>query len=94
MAGTSGTTSSRSSWAKGSDVRARVSDVRDQVKEKAGDAADTARDLYGRARVRTQEAAGLVDTVVSDRPYAAMAAAAVAGLALGLLLGLVIADQD
>jgi ElaB/YqjD/DUF883 family membrane-anchored ribosome-binding protein len=72
----------------------RLADVRDQLKVKTDKAMEAGRDLYGRAADHAQSLAGNVDTMIDDQPYAAVAVAAVAGLAVGLILGLALGGRD
>jgi ElaB/YqjD/DUF883 family membrane-anchored ribosome-binding protein len=72
----------------------RVAEVRDQIKVKTDRAVETGRELYGRAAGRAQGLAGNVDTMIDDQPYVALAVAAVAGLAVGLILGLSLNGRD
>ena len=72
----------------------RVADVRDQIKVRTDKAVEAGRDLYGRAADHAQGLAGNVDTMIDDQPYAALAVAAVAGLAVGLILGLSLGGRD
>ena len=71
-----------------------VGDVRDQIKAKADRAMGMAQDLYGRATDRARGVAGEVDTMIDDQPYVALGVAAVAGVAVGLILGLTLASRD
>ena len=71
-----------------------VGDVRDQIKAKADQAMGMAHDLYGRAADRARGVAGDVDTMIDDQPYVALGVAAIAGVAVGLILGLTIASRD
>lgn len=72
----------------------RLTDVRDKIKVKADRILEAGRDLYGRAADGAQDLAGGVDTMVDDQPYIAIALAAVAGVAVGLILGLSLSDRD
>ena len=71
--------------------------LRDAVNDAIGKAADSvataavrigdqAKDAYGNATERVQYAADTVDPLVKEKPYAAVAIAAVAGIVLGLLM--------
>ena len=66
----------------------RIDDLRETIGQKTRTAMGAARGLYGRAADQAQGVAGSVDTMIDDQPYLAMAVAAVAGLAVGLVLGL------
>ncbi|MDQ2860185.1 MAG: hypothetical protein M3T55_05560 [Pseudomonadota bacterium] len=66
----------------------RIDELRETVQQKAAAAKGAAQHLYGRAADRAQGLAGNVDTMIDDQPYIALAVAAVAGLAVGLVLGL------
>jgi ElaB/YqjD/DUF883 family membrane-anchored ribosome-binding protein len=72
----------------------RLADARERIKVKTDKAVEAGRDLYGRAANRAQDLAGNVDTMIDDQPYAALAVAAVAGLAVGLILGLTLGGRD
>lgn len=72
----------------------RIADVRDQIKVKTEKAVETGRHLYGRAAGHAQGLAGNVDTMIDDQPYVALAVAAVAGLAVGLIIGLSFGGRD
>ncbi|MGI8840976.1 MAG: hypothetical protein ACR2F8_09405 [Caulobacteraceae bacterium] len=72
----------------------RVDDVRETIRNTAEQAKGAAQDLYGRAAGRAQDVAGNVDAMIGEQPYAALAVAAVAGVAVGLILGLTIASRD
>ena len=72
----------------------RIADVRDQIQVKTDKAVETGRDLYGRAADHAQGLAGNVDAMIDDQPYVALAVAAVAGLAVGLILGMTLSGRD
>jgi len=57
----------------------------DKARAVIADAADQAADAYGELRERAQKVADTVGPFVNERPYAALAIAAVAGLILGAL---------
>jgi ElaB/YqjD/DUF883 family membrane-anchored ribosome-binding protein len=78
--------------------QAKAQEVRVAVNEAIGKAADTvaatavkvgdqAKDAYGAATERVQQAADMVDPLVKEQPYVALGLAAVAGLLLGMMLG-------
>lgn len=69
-------------------------DVRQRLKQQAGNAMGAAQDIYGRAASRARDVAGDIDTMIEDRTYIALATAAVAGVAVGLILGLILAGRD
>ncbi|HZL01022.1 MAG TPA: hypothetical protein VFC47_14115 [Caulobacteraceae bacterium] len=75
-------------------VGAASGDIGEQVKGRMKDAFGAAQSLYGRAADRTRGVAGDIDTIIDDKPYAALAVAAAAGFALGLLLGVTVAGRD
>jgi len=77
--------------------QASAQNLRDAVNDAIGKAADSvaaaavkigdqAKDVYGTATDRVQLAADTVDPLVKEKPYAAVAIAAVAGIVLGLLM--------
>ena len=72
----------------------RVDEVRETIKNTADQAKGVAQDLYGRAADRAQGVAGDIDTMIGEQPYAALGVAAVAGLAVGLILGMTLASRD
>lgn len=71
-----------------------VGDVRDQIKAKADQAMGMAQDLYGRATDRARGVAGDVDAMIDDQPYVALGLAAIAGVVVGLILGMTLASRD
>ena len=58
----------------------------DRAREAATIAADRASDYYGRAANRAQVASESVQQFVDERPYSALAVAAIGGLLLGALI--------
>ena len=77
--------------------QASAQNLRDAVNEAIGKAADSvaaaavrigdqAKDAYGTTTDRVQHAADIVDPLVKERPYAAVAVAGIAGIVLGLLM--------
>jgi ElaB/YqjD/DUF883 family membrane-anchored ribosome-binding protein len=77
--------------------QASAQNLRDAVNDAIGKAADSvaaaavrigdqAKDAYGTTTDRVQHAADIVDPLVKEKPYAAVAIAAVAGIVLGLLM--------
>ncbi len=58
-----------------------------QAKGKLTEVAGSAQKLYGQAADQVVSAAGAAGELISEQPMASMAIAAVAGLALGLLIG-------
>ena len=72
----------------------RVDDVRETIKNTADQARGVAQDLYGRAADRAQGVAGDIDTMIGEQPYVALGVAAVAGVAVGLILGLALGSRD
>jgi ElaB/YqjD/DUF883 family membrane-anchored ribosome-binding protein len=77
--------------------QASAQNLRDAVNDAIGKAADSvaaaavrigdqAKDAYGTTTDRVQHAADIVDPLVKERPYAAVAIAGVAGIVLGLLM--------
>jgi len=75
-------------------VGAATGNVGAQVRGKVKEAVGAAQNLYGRAADRARGVAGDVDTLIDDQPYAALAVAAAAGFAIGLLLGVTVAGRD
>jgi ElaB/YqjD/DUF883 family membrane-anchored ribosome-binding protein len=71
-----------------------VADARDEIRTKTDRAMDVGRDLCGRATDHAQELAGSVDSMIDDRPYVAIALAAVAGVAVGLIIGVSLGARD
>jgi ElaB/YqjD/DUF883 family membrane-anchored ribosome-binding protein len=72
----------------------RVTDVRDQIKVKTDKAIGAGRELYGRAADRAQGLAENVDTMIDDQPYIAIAVAAMAGVVVGVILGMSLGGRD
>jgi len=64
-----------------------VGDLGVQAKGKFNEAAGVAQRLYGRAADQARGLASNADELVADQPYVLIAAAAVLGLIVGLLLG-------
>jgi uncharacterized protein YjbJ (UPF0337 family) len=58
-----------------------------EAKGKLNEAAGSAQNLYGRAVDQVRTAADTAQDLISDQPLASVAIAAVAGIALGLLIG-------
>ena len=71
-----------------------AADVRDQIKAKADQAMGMAQDIYGRAADRARGVAGDVDMMIDDQPYVALGVAAIAGVVVGLILGMTLASPD
>jgi uncharacterized protein YjbJ (UPF0337 family) len=58
-----------------------------EARGKLNEAAGSAQKLYGQAADQVRGAAGAAGELITEQPVASMAIAAVAGLALGLLIG-------
>ena len=64
-----------------------AADVGTKVDAACEKARDTARELPGRSRDALAAASDKTDTLVREKPYQVLGVAALAGLALGVLLG-------
>ena len=58
-----------------------------EARGKLNEAAGSAQKLYGQAADQVRGAAGAAGELITEQPMASIAIAAVAGLALGLLIG-------
>ena len=66
-------------------AKERLAETAKKARAAVADAADQAADAYATLRVQAQSLADTVDPFVKQRPYAALALAALAGLVLGAL---------
>jgi ElaB/YqjD/DUF883 family membrane-anchored ribosome-binding protein len=67
-------------------AKEKLTEAAKQARAAVADAADKASDAYQTLRVQAQSVADTVDPFVKERPYAAVAVAALAGVILGALL--------
>jgi ElaB/YqjD/DUF883 family membrane-anchored ribosome-binding protein len=70
------------------EAEARLDQAEARFKAKTREILDTAQDTFERARKETVQRMDEIDQMVTERPYAAVAIAAVGALVLGYLVGL------
>lgn len=71
----------------GAAAQDRLEQAADSLTGAAAKAQAKAKDLYGQASVRVRNAAGKVEPMVKDKPYAAIGVALGVGMVAGLLMG-------